>query len=188
MLEIRRLAIDGILEVRPRRFGDARGFFAETYNRAGFAEAGIGIEWIQDNQSLSAQVGTLRGLHFQTPPFAQDKLVRVLKGAIFDVAVDIRHGSPSFGRWVAAELSADAFNQLLVPAGFAHGFLTLEPETEVLYKVSAPYSAEHDRSIHWDDSQIAVDWPLAGREPVLSDKDRTAPWLRDTDPAFDFPV
>lgn len=184
MLDTRPLDLPGVLEIRPRKFGDQRGFFAETYNREGFALAGINLEWVQDNQSLSAAPYTLRGLHYQEPPFAQDKLVRVLKGRILDVAVDIREGSPTFARWVGLEVSAERFNQILVPAGFAHGFLTLEPDTEVLYKVSAPYSAEHDRSIRWDDPAIAVEWSLGGSEPLLSEKDRNAPLLADVKKVF----
>jgi dTDP-4-dehydrorhamnose 3,5-epimerase len=186
MLDVRPLAIPEVIEIRPRKFGDDRGFFAETFNRAGFAAAGIDIDWIQDNQSYSAPQSTLRGLHFQLPPFAQDKLVRVLRGRIFDVAVDIREGSPTYRQWVGLELSAAAFNQLLVPAGFAHGFLTLEADTEVLYKVSAPYSSAHDRSIRWDDADIGIDWPLEGRQPVLSAKDKDAAMLRDMPTAFTY--
>lgn len=177
MIEVRPLALPEVLEIRPRRFGDARGYFSETFNAATFAAAGIDRTWVQDNQSFSAVKGTLRGLHYQEEPFAQDKLVRVLKGRIFDAAVDIRVGSPTFGRWVGIELSAELFNQLLVPAGFAHGFLTLEPDTEVFYKTSALYSPDHDRSIRWDDATIAVAWPLDGAPPTLSEKDRHAPML-----------
>lgn len=184
MLDIRRLEIADIVEITPRRFGDDRGFFAETFNRERLAGVGIDIDWMQDNQSYSKEVLTLRGLHYQEPPFAQDKLVRVLRGRILDVAVDIRRGSPSFGKWVAVELSAAAFNQLLVPVGFAHGFLTLEPDTEVFYKVSAPYSGTHDRSIRFDDPAIAIDWPLNGNTPVLSAKDEAAPSLADANPPF----
>ena len=179
MLQVRRLAIPEVLEITPKKFGDARGFFAETFNRSAFAESGLETRWVQDNQSFSGPRFTLRGLHYQAPPFDQDKLVRVLKGRILDVAVDIRAGSPSFGRWVALEVTADAFNQILVPKGFAHGFLTLEDNSEVFYKVSAPYSREHDRSIRWNDPDIAVDWRLGDGEPVLSDKDRDAPSLRE---------
>lgn len=186
MLEVIPLAIPDVLEIRPKKFGDDRGFFSETFNAQRFAEAGVSMPWVQDNQSFSAAKFTLRGLHFQAPPFAQDKLVRVLKGAILDVAVDIRHGSPSFGQWVALEVSARAFNQILVPKGFAHGFLTLEPDTEVFYKVSAPYSGEHDRGIAWNDGEIGVDWPLGGEAPVLSDKDKVAPSLADTPVIFTF--
>jgi dTDP-4-dehydrorhamnose 3,5-epimerase len=186
MLEIRSLEIPEIRELKPRKFGDGRGFFSETFNRSRLGEAGIDIDWMQDNQSYSAEAFTLRGLHYQEPPFAQDKLVRVLRGRILDVAVDVRRGSPTFKRWVALELSADAFNQLLVPVGFAHGFLTLEPDTEVFYKVSAPYSGAHDRSIRFDDPAIGVQWPLEGHAPVLSDKDAAAPTLAEANPPFDY--
>lgn len=178
-MEIRQLGLDGVVEITPRKFGDARGFFAETYSRPRFVEAGIDIAWMQDNQSFSAGKFTLRGLHFQVAPFAQDKLIRVLKGAIFDVAVDLREGSPTYGKWVACELSASKFNQLLVPKGFGHGFLTLEPDTEVFYKVSAPYAPQCDRGIRWNDPAIAIDWPLGGAAPLLSDKDLRAPLLAD---------
>jgi dTDP-4-dehydrorhamnose 3,5-epimerase len=186
MLEVTPLAIPEVLEIKPRKFGDDRGFFSETFNAQRFADAGVSMPWVQDNQSLSAAKYTLRGLHFQAPPFAQDKLVRVLKGSILDVAIDIRHGSPTFGQWVSLEVSAKAFNQILVPKGFAHGFLTLEPDTEVLYKVSAPYSGEHDRGIRWDDPEIGIDWPLGGETPMLSDKDKVAPTLSETPVIFTF--
>lgn len=179
MALVRPLAIPEVLEIRPQKFGDTRGFFSETYNRSRFLEAGIGMDWVQDNQSLSADPFTLRGLHYQREPFAQDKLVRVLRGRILDVAVDIRRDSPTFRQWVALEVSQSEFNQILIPAGFAHGFLTLEPDTEVLYKVSAPYSPQHDRSIRWDDPEIGIAWPLQGREPILSAKDGAAPRLRE---------
>lgn len=169
----------GVLEVVPKKFGDARGFFSETYQRQRFAGAGMAHDWIQDNQSFSAEKGTLRGLHFQVAPAAQDKLIRVLRGSIFDVAVDIRNGSASYGKWVAKILSAQAFNQLLIPKGFAHGFLTLEPDVEVLYKVSAPYAPQCDRSVRWDDPAIGIAWPLQGRQPILSGKDAAAPNLAD---------
>lgn len=178
-MEIRQLGIDGVFEIVPKKFGDARGFFAETYSQKRLADAGVDIVWVQDNQSLSAEKGVLRGLHFQTAPHAQDKLVRVLRGSIFDVVVDLRKGSPTYGKWVSCTLSADAFNQLLVPKGFAHGFVTLEPNVEVFYKVSAPYAPECDRGIRWNDPDIAVTWPLGGQEPVLSGKDATAPFLSD---------
>ncbi|MBP0613995.1 dTDP-4-dehydrorhamnose 3,5-epimerase [Jiella mangrovi] len=188
MLEVTPLAISDVLEIKPKKFGDDRGFFSETFSAQRFADAGIAMPWVQDNQSFSAGKFTLRGLHYQAPPFAQDKLVRVLKGAILDVAVDIRHGSPSFGQWVALEVSAKAFNQILVPKGFAHGFLTLEPDTEVFYKVSAPYSGEHDRGIAWNDPEIGVEWPLGGETPVLSDKDKSAPALAETPVLFTYDV
>jgi dTDP-4-dehydrorhamnose 3,5-epimerase len=178
-MEIRRLELDGVIEIVPKKFGDARGFFSETYSQKRLAEAGIDIDWVQDNQSFSAEKGVLRGLHFQLAPFAQDKLIRVLRGSIFDVAVDLRKASPTYGKWVSSVLSAEAWNQLLVPKGFAHGFVTLEPNVEVLYKVSAPYSPEHDRGIRWNDPAIGVAWPLESREPVLSGKDAAAPYLAD---------
>ena len=176
-MEVRDIGL-GVLEITPRRFGDARGFFAETWQRQRFTAAGIDVDWVQDNQSLSADTHVLRGLHFQLAPCAQDKLVRVLRGTVFDVAVDIRPGSASFGRWVSCTLSASAFNQLFIPRGFAHGFLTLEAGTEVLYKVSAPYAPEHDRAIAWNDPALAIGWPLAaGEQPLLSAKDAAAPPL-----------
>ena len=184
MLDARKLEITDVVELTPRRFGDDRGFFAETFNLQRLAGVGIDIGWMQDNQSYSKDVFTLRGLHYQEPPFAQDKLVRVLRGRILDVAVDIRRGSPSFGKWVAAELSAEAFNQLLVPVGFENGFLSLEPDNEVFYKVSAPYSGSHDRSIRYDDPALAIDWPLKGNTPVLSAKDDGAPTLAEANPPF----
>jgi len=181
-LEIKALALgerDEVLEIRPARFEDPRGFFSETYNAAAFAKAGISTVFVQDNHSYSREAGTVRGLHFQTPPFAQVKLVRVVRGAVLDVAVDLRAGSPGFGRHVAARLSAEAWNQLLVPVGFAHGFCTLEPDTEVIYKVSAPYSPEHDFGLLWSDPDLGIDWPIPPDRAVLSDKDRRQPRLRD---------
>ena len=148
----------------------------------------IDLDWIQDNQSFSAAVGTVRGLHFQVPPVGQDKLVRVLRGAIYDVAVDIRKGSPTYGKWVGVELSAEKWNQLLVPIGFAHCFMTIQPDTEVLYKVSGPYSKEHEGAIRWNDPALGIDWPDTkekfGVEPTLSDKDEVAPFLADFDSPF----
>lgn len=176
---VRKLALDGIMEFVPKKFGDARGFFSETYSQKAFAEAGVDIAWVQDNQSFSAEKGVLRGLHFQVAPFAQDKLIRVLRGSIFDVAVDLRRGSPTYGKWTSCVLSSEAWNQLLVPRGFAHGFLTLEPEVEVLYKVSSPYAPSCDRSIRWNDPAIGIDWPLEGRDPILSAKDAAAPLLAE---------
>lgn len=179
MLEIRPLSLDGVLEVTPRRFQDDRGFFVETYNAATFAAGGIGITFVQDNHSYSAEAGTLRGLHYQLPPRAQAKLVRVVRGRIFDVVVDIRRGSPTFARWLGIELSAATGNQILVPAGFAHGFLTLEPDTEVIYKVSDVYSPEHDRALRFDDPDIAIDWPTDASRLRMSAKDKNAPLLAD---------
>ncbi|MDP1699415.1 MAG: dTDP-4-dehydrorhamnose 3,5-epimerase [Aestuariivirga sp.] len=186
-MELRPLGIDGVIEIIPKKFGDARGYFAETYARADFQAAGISQDWVQDNQSFSMENGVLRGLHFQVAPFVQDKLIRVLRGSIFDVAVDIRRGSPTFGRWVSCTISASAFNQLLVPKGFAHGFVTLQAETEVFYKVSAPYSSDCDRSIFYADPAIGIAWPLPTSGANLSDKDRNAPMLSDiiADISFD---
>lgn len=186
-MELRPLGIDGVIEIIPKKFGDTRGYFAETYARAGFRAAGIAQDWVQDNQSFSAEKGVLRGLHFQVSPFAQDKLIRVLRGSIFDVAVDVRKASPTFGHWVSCTISAAAFNQLLVPKGFAHGFVTLEAETEVFYKVSAPYDAACDRSIFYADPAIGITWPLPSSGAILSDKDRKAPRLGDiiADISFD---
>lgn len=179
MLEIRPLGSEGLLEIVPRKIADERGFFSETYNAEALSAHGIDLTFVQDNHSCSDALGTLRGLHYQLPPRAQAKLVRVLRGRIFDVAVDIRKGSPSFAQWVGLELSAARWNQILVPAGFAHGFVTLEPETEVLYKVSAPYSFEHERAIRFDDPEIGIDWPVDLKHLRLSAKDRDAPLLAD---------
>lgn len=184
MVEIRRLTLPEVLEIRPRKHGDHRGFFSEVWSAPALAEQGVALSFVQDNHSFSASAGVLRGLHYQEPPVAQAKLLRVIRGAIFDVAVDIRHGSATFGKWVGLVVSAAEWNQILVPEGFAHGFVTLQPETEVLYKVSAPYSPEHDRGIRWDDPAIGIEWPLSGTAPILSEKDRTAPLLADAAPAF----
>jgi dTDP-4-dehydrorhamnose 3,5-epimerase len=166
--------------VETKRFGDSRGWFSEVYNEAAFAARGITDRFVQDNHSLSAAVGTLRGLHFQAPPHAQAKLVRCVHGAIFDVAVDLRSGSPTFGRWVGATLSADNARQLYVPVGFAHGFLTLEPETQVVYKVSDLYAPAQDGGLLWSDPNIAIAWPLpTGIAPHLSAKDTVLPRLAD---------
>lgn len=177
MLEVRQLGLDGVLEIVPKRFGDARGFFIETWNAERFSEAGIDLRFVQDNHSYSAAAGVVRGLHYQLPPRAQDKLLRVIRGKILDVAVDIRRGSKSFGKWVALEISAEKGNQILVPKGFAHGFVTLVPDTEVLYKVTDTYSPEHDRSIRFDDPDIGIEWPAMSGGFQLSDKDLKAPVL-----------
>ncbi|WP_209015412.1 dTDP-4-dehydrorhamnose 3,5-epimerase [Roseibium limicola] len=184
MPEFRPLGLDGVIEILPKKFGDDRGFFSETYNAKAFEEVGINLGFVQDNHSFSAQQGVLRGLHFQTPPFAQDKLVRVTRGSVFDVIVDIRKGSPTFAQWIGVEISAKKWNQVLVPKGFAHGFVTLEPDTEFLYKVSNYYSKECDRSIRFDDPAIGVEWPVDTADAILSDKDRTAALLTETDTGF----
>ncbi|WP_397544090.1 dTDP-4-dehydrorhamnose 3,5-epimerase [Roseovarius salis] len=180
-MDIEELDLPGVLLLTPKRFGDDRGFFCETWNRRRFAEAGIALDFVQDNQSLSAAACTLRGLHYQAPPHAQDKLVRCGRGRLFDVAVDIRRGSPTYGRWVGAELSAENGKQLLVPAGFLHGFVTREPDTEILYKCSDHYAPECDGAVRWD--SCGIDWGLEGA-PVLSDKDAAAPALSDFDSPF----
>lgn len=184
MLEIEETALAGVVVLTPRRFGDERGWFSEVWNKARMEAAGLAFDWVQDNHSWSAQGGTIRGLHFQTPPFAQDKLVRVARGRVLDVAVDLRASSPTYGRHVAVELSAENGRQLLVPAGFAHGFCTLTGDCEVLYKVSAPYAAAHDRGLAWDDPDLGIAWPVAGEAAILSDKDRKHPRLRDLGPVF----
>jgi dTDP-4-dehydrorhamnose 3,5-epimerase len=177
--EVVGLAIDAVRLIRPRRIPDARGYFAETWNQRGFAEAGIDTAFVQDNYSYSRAIGTVRGLHYQRQPRAQAKLVRVARGAIFDVAVDLRRGSPSFGKHVSVNLSAEDGSQLFLPVGFAHGFCTLEPDTEVAYKISEFYSPEHDTGILWNDPGLGIDWPLGGTTPVLSDKDQKLPRLAE---------
>jgi dTDP-4-dehydrorhamnose 3,5-epimerase len=179
------LGMPGPVLVEARRFGDHRGFFLETYSARDFAALGIMDGFVQDNHSLSARPGTVRGLHFQLPPRAQAKLVRVLRGSILDVAVDLRRSSPGFGRHVAVELSATNARQLYIPAGFAHGFCTLEPDTEVAYKVSEVYAPDLDRSLAWDDPDLALPWPFEAAAVQLSDKDRRAPRLRDLPDCFD---
>ena len=178
-MEVQSLAIPQIKLITPKKFGDNRGYFAETYNRKVLAEHGVNVEFVQDNQSLSATPGTVRALHFQLPPFAQDKLVRVLKGSILDVAVDIRRGSPTFGKFVTATLSAEGLQMLFVPIGFAHGFVTLEPNTEVLYKVTNYYAPTHERGIRWNDPAIGIPWGVDESAATLSGKDKIAPLLKD---------
>ena len=177
---IEETALPGVKILTPRRFGDARGFFSETWNRAVLAEHGIDLDFVQDNQSLSMAENTVRGLHFQAPPFAQAKLVRCGRGALWDVVVDIRRGSPTFGQWVGVELTAGNGRQLLVPVGCLHGFATRAPDTEILYKCTAAYAPQADGAVHWD--SCGIDWGLTGA-PVLSDKDAAAPPLA----AFDSP-
>jgi dTDP-4-dehydrorhamnose 3,5-epimerase len=174
-MEIEKTALPGVVLITPPRFGDHRGFFSESYSRAKLSQAGIETEFVQDNHSLSREQGTIRGLHFQAPPHAQDKLVRCGRGALFDVAVDIRTGSPTYGQWVGYELSFENGRQLLVPAGFAHGFMTLEPGTEIVYKCSDYYAPETEGALLWSDPEIGIDWPLGDAAPVLSDKDAAAP-------------
>ena len=174
-MKAERLEIPDVVLVTPPRFGDARGYFTETFNAARFAEVGIEGPFVQDNQSLSRSRGVVRGLHCQLPPFAQGKLVRCLRGAIWDVAVDARTGSATYGRWVAAEISAENGTQIWVPPGFLHGFCTLEPDTEVSYKVTAPYDKASERGVIWNDPALALPWPIGPDEAVLSDKDVVLP-------------
>ena len=171
-MDVRPLALEGAVEITPRRFVDDRGFFTESWSRDGFAAHGLSFDFVQDNHSLSREAGTLRGLHYQAPPMAQDKLVRCTRGAIRDVAVDIRRGSPTFGAWVAVELSAENGRQLLVPKGFLHGFLTLTPDAEVQYKCSGYYQRAAEGSVRWDDPEIGIVWPID--QPTTSERDRQA--------------
>ncbi len=173
--------------ITPPRFGDDRGWFSETYRRDRLAERGIHDEFVQDNHSLSRDLNVLRGLHFQTPPFAQAKLVRCISGVIWDVAVDVRKSSPTFGKWVAAELSAENGKQLYIPSGFAHGFLTLTENAEITYKVSNHYAPQSDAGLRWDDPALAIDWPLTGQAaPMLSPKDTQLPFLDVFDSPFEY--
>lgn len=183
-LDIRPLAIPDVKLITPRRFADTRGHFTETWNAKTWATGGIDAAFCQDNQSLSSHVGTVRGLHFQKPPHAQAKLVSVLKGRIFDVAVDLRRGSPTFGRHVTAELDADSGTQLFVPKGFAHGFCTLAPDTLVAYKVDAHYAPESDAGIFWADAALGIAWPVTQTSAQLSPKDASLPRLKDTASPF----
>ena len=178
-VQVERLNIPDVVLITPQRFGDPRGFFAETWSASRLEGIGIPGPFVQDNQSFSAATGTLRGLHCQLAPHAQGKLVRVLRGSIWDVAVDARVGSPSFGRFAAATLSAENFAQLWVPPGFLHGFVTLEPDTEVFYKVTAPYDRASERGVIWNDATLALPWPVPPTGPVLSDKDRVLPHWAD---------
>ncbi|MDB5416358.1 MAG: rfbC [Rubritepida sp.] len=177
-------SIPDVLLIEPKRFSDARGFFSEVWKRSALETLGFEVDFVQDNHSLSRQAGVLRGLHFQRPPSAQGKLVRVVRGRILDVAVDIREGSPTYGQHVACELSAENWQQLWVPRGFAHGFVTLEADTEVLYKVDAEYDAAADGGIAWNDPVFGIDWPIPADELVLSEKDRVAPRLADIPAPF----
>lgn len=173
------LAIPEVLLLTPPRFADARGFFSETWSQSRYAALGVPGPFVQDNHSLSARPGTIRGLHLQVAPSVQGKLVRCTRGAIWDVAVDVRHGSPTYGRHVGAVLGAENWAQLWIPGGFLHGFCTLEPETEVIYKVTADWNRAAERGVVWNDPDLALPWPLAGGEALLSDKDTVLPRLRD---------
>lgn len=179
------LDIPGVFPITPVKHGTDQGFFSETYNRRALAEHGIDIEFVQDNHHLLAGgAGTLRGLHFQTPPYAQDKLVRVLRGAIYDVAVDLRRGSQYFGEHVSVELSAESWTQILIPQGFAHGFCTLAADTEVVYKVSDYHAPDHDAGLAWNDPDLAIRWPVSESDVILSEKDKELPRLADWEHYF----
>lgn len=187
-MDIESTAIPGVNVIRARKFGDARGFFSETFKQHALEEHGIAERWIQDNHSFSTARGVIRGLHFQAAPAAQAKLVRVTRGAVFDVAVDIRVGSPTHGRHVAVELSAEAWNQLYVPVGFAHGFCTLTDEAEVLYKVTAPYAPETEGGVLWNDPALGIDWPVDAASATVIARDAAWPSLADLQSPFVAPV
>ncbi|WP_226689842.1 dTDP-4-dehydrorhamnose 3,5-epimerase [Ruegeria arenilitoris] len=180
-MQIEDTALPGVLILTPKRFGDERGFFSESWNRNTLAAHGITLDFVQDNHSVSASVGTLRGMHFQSPPHAQDKLVRCGQGALFDVVVDIRKGSPTYGQWVGVDLTAENGKQVLVPKGFLHGFVTRAPGTEICYKCTDYYAPDCDRAVRWD--SCGIDWGLTG-DPALSDKDAVAPALAEFDSPF----
>ena len=183
-MNVEKLGLPGVLLLTPPRFGDARGWFSETFNAPKWKAAGIDVDFVQDNQSFSSIKGTLRGLHFQAPPHAQDKLVRCTRGRVWDVAVDFRTGSATFGQWVAAELTAEKGEQIFVPKGFLHGFVTLEANCEVSYKVSDVYAPDCDGGVIWNDPNLAIDWPIAEADVVLSDKDAQLPKLVDLTSPF----
>lgn len=185
-MRVEQTGIPGLLVLTPPRYGDARGFFSETWNKARLREHGIDVEFVQDNHSLSAQPGTVRGLHFQGPPHAQAKLVRCGRGALFDVAVDIRKGSPTYGHWFGIELSFDNGKQLMIPAGFAHGFATRVPDTEIVYKCSDIYAPQTEGALRYDDPGIGIDWALGDFEPILSDKDAAASLLDGFESPFTY--
>jgi dTDP-4-dehydrorhamnose 3,5-epimerase len=183
-MDLRRLSIPDVLVLKPRRHADDRGYFMESYSRAAMATLGLEPVFVQDNLSLSRQVGTLRGLHYQRPPKAQAKLIQVIQGRILDVAVDVRRGSPTYGRHAAVELSAETGEQAYIPHGFLHGFVTLEPDTLVLYKVDAPYAPECEGSVRWNDADLGIDWGVSSGAATLSAKDAAAPAFADFDSPF----
>ena len=183
-MQVERLAIADVMLLTPPRFGDSRGFFSETWQQTRFAEAGIPGPFIQDNHAVSNGVGVLRGLHCQIGANAQGKLVRCVRGAIFDVAIDVRHGSSTYGQWVGAEISAENWTQIWVPVGFLHAYCTLTAETEVIYKVTGPWDRSAERGVIWNDPDIGIDWPVSPDQVILSDKDRILPRLRDLPPLF----
>jgi dTDP-4-dehydrorhamnose 3,5-epimerase len=174
-MEVIQTSLPDAMVIVPSRYADDRGFFSETYSRRALAKAGIVFDFVQDNHAYSVRRGTIRGLHFQIPPFAQDKIVRVVRGAVLDVVVDLRHGSPTFGKHESVVLSAKEWKQLFVPEGFAHGLCTLEPDTEVIYKVSNYYSPAHDKGVRWNDPAIGIEWPVSPEDAILSPKDQSLP-------------
>lgn len=184
MLEVEATSLPDVSILTPRRFGDERGWFCETWNSSCMAKAGFDFDWVQDNHSFSADVGTLRGLHYQAPPRAQDKLVRCSRGAIRDIVVDVRKGSVAYGQWVAIEISSEDGRQILVPKGFLHGFVTIAPDSEVQYKVTDFYDAECDSSVAWD--SLNIDWKLDGLQPILSEKDIKAPAFANWNSPFNY--
>ncbi|MFY9239615.1 MAG: dTDP-4-dehydrorhamnose 3,5-epimerase [Roseovarius sp.] len=183
-MQIETTALEGVLILTPQRHGDARGFFSESWNRARMEAAGIDIDFVQDNHSVSEASGTVRGLHFQTPPHAQAKLVRCGRGALWDIAVDIRRGSPTYGQWIGCDLSFENGRQLLIPAGFAHGFVTRAPGTEIIYKCSDYYAPDCDRALAFDDPDIGIDWGVERDQAQLSAKDAAAPCFATLDSPF----
>ena len=185
-MELHRATLEGVVVLVPRRFADERGYFSETWNQKLLQDAGIDCQFVQDNQSFSRHPGTIRGLHYQSPPHAQSKLVRVSKGSIVDVAVDVRRGSPTYGRWVSEIISAENGRQLLVPKGFLHGFATLEPDCEVIYKVTEHYAQDCDGTVRFDDPDLNIDWQLGANKPVLSNKDANAGLFADFQSPFVF--
>lgn len=185
-MQIEALAIPEVKRLVPRRFGDDRGWFSESWNRRTLGELGLDLDFVQDNHSLSRTPGTVRGLHFQSPPHAQAKLVRCGRGALFDVVVDIRRGSPTYGRWVGAELTEENGHQLFIPVGFLHGFVTRTPDTEVVYKCTDYYAPECDGAVRWDDPDIGISWGLDSAQAILSEKDARAPNLRDFTTPFEY--
>ena len=185
-MKIIKTKLDGVVILEPKRFEDNRGFFQESYSKKVWDELGLNFNFVQDNHSLSKEAGTLRGLHYQTVPKAQTKVVRVVTGAILDVVVDIRKGSPTYGKWISAILTADNNRQIVVPKGFAHGILTLVPDTHLLYKVDEFYSPENDRALRWNDPDLNIEWQWS--DPILSEKDASAPFLKDIDNNFEYGV
>lgn len=184
-IQIETTELSGVVMITPNRYSDGRGWFSETWNAEAMKSAGLGLEWVQDNHSYSAAKGTLRGLHFQRPPHAQDKLVRCPRGRILDVAVDARRGSVNYGRWTARVLSAELGNQLFIPKGFLHGFITLTENSEVQYKCSDYYAPDFDGTVRWDDPELQIGWLLDGNIPQLSEKDANAPYFRDFENPFE---